>query len=174
MRKRTSSKGTKRSKKSIVLEYLQRENPASVGSEHVAAIRRALHQRLGARGRVSGRYLLNIVESAGIAAAAEIGGLPADLLELLKFDTLLGAEQALESLEAQRQAGRVEECRRAARRARDDARLIARNPRVREVVRAEHTEIALWFGVWIETPEIFASWLEIRKNSAEFKARFLV
>ena len=37
---------------------------------------------------------------------------------------------------------------------------------------AEHTEIAVWLKVWIQTPAIFKDWLELRKRSAEFRQTF--
>src|SRR3954468_10257433 len=37
---------------------------------------------------------------------------------------------------------------------------------------AEHTEIAAWLKVWLQTPAIFNDWLELRQRSAEFRKRF--
>jgi hypothetical protein len=57
-----------------------------------------------------------------------------------------------------------------------DARLMAENradddslsPPVREVQK----EIAEWLRVWLETPAIFAQWIELRKQSEAFRTRF--
>jgi hypothetical protein len=35
--------------------------------------------------------------------------------------------------------------------------------------RAEKQEIATWFRIWLETPDLFFDWLELRKASEEFR-----
>ncbi len=37
---------------------------------------------------------------------------------------------------------------------------------------AEKEEIMQWFKVWLETPDAFFDWLEVRKASADFQKRF--
>ena len=34
-------------------------------------------------------------------------------------------------------------------------------------------EVAQWLGVWLQNPQIFAEWLVLRQNTAEFRKRFL-
>jgi len=34
-------------------------------------------------------------------------------------------------------------------------------------------EVAQWLGVWLQNPQIFAEWLVLRQNTAEFRERFL-
>lgn len=34
------------------------------------------------------------------------------------------------------------------------------------------TEISEWFRVWLETPNLFGQWLELRRSSAEFQDKF--
>jgi hypothetical protein len=38
--------------------------------------------------------------------------------------------------------------------------------------RAEKVEIAGWFRIWLETPDAFFDWLDVRKQSPEFRAKF--
>ena len=52
------------------------------------------------------------------------------------------------------------------------ARSLAANPRVNPQKRQEKQEIASWFQVWLETPDLFADWLALRKSSAEFRQLF--
>jgi hypothetical protein len=172
---------TRITKKALVIEYLEKHRPETVGPADVAAIRRALHQQLGEKGRVSDRYLLGIIEERSVPLEASLGGLPPELLAILKFDTLPGAAAAIEELETRRQAAlatgdrvATTACVRAGRRAKESAEWVSRNARVRATVRAERSEIALWFRVWLETPEVFSDWLEVRRKSAEFVERFLV
>lgn len=52
------------------------------------------------------------------------------------------------------------------------AESLARNPRVSEEKRREKQEIASWFRVWLEVPDLFFDWLEMRKQSEEFRSLF--
>jgi hypothetical protein len=52
------------------------------------------------------------------------------------------------------------------------ARSLAANPRVQARKRQEKLEIARWFQVWLETPDLFADWLALRKCSDEFRKLF--
>lgn len=49
------------------------------------------------------------------------------------------------------------------------AELIAGNRRVCRQKRLQKREIANWFRIWMETPEIFADWLALRKQTVEFQ-----
>jgi hypothetical protein len=50
--------------------------------------------------------------------------------------------------------------------------MIARNHKVEAAKRAEKEEIAQWFGVWLQTPDAFFDWLEVRKQSPDYERRF--
>jgi hypothetical protein len=50
---------------------------------------------------------------------------------------------------------------------------LAANPRVSPARRAEKVEIASWFRVWLESPDLFFDWLEARKSSEEFQTTFV-
>lgn len=52
------------------------------------------------------------------------------------------------------------------------AESIARNRSVEKNIRHEQAEIAEWLKVWLQTPALFGEWLELRRRSAEFRARF--
>ncbi|HTQ87781.1 MAG TPA: hypothetical protein VMI93_16300 [Candidatus Solibacter sp.] len=113
-------------------------------------------------------------ETAPAAAQAED-----EFAHVLRFGTLEEAEETLrrldgllrESREARdgRRAARVLEIAREGRRR---AQMIAGNRRVAEEKRAEKEEIRQWFRVWLEAPESFFDWLELRKQAAEFVERF--
>jgi hypothetical protein len=34
-------------------------------------------------------------------------------------------------------------------------------------------EVSAWLTVWLQNPQIFAEWLDLRQNTAEFRERFL-
>ena len=53
------------------------------------------------------------------------------------------------------------------------AQMISRNEKVEGLKRKEKAEIAEWFAIWLQTPEIFESWVELRQNSKDFKEKFV-
>jgi hypothetical protein len=52
------------------------------------------------------------------------------------------------------------------------AEMIARNPKVESNKRAEKLEIASWFRIWLETPDAFFDWLDVRKQALDFQEKF--
>jgi len=50
--------------------------------------------------------------------------------------------------------------------------MIARNPRVEARKRDQKKEILEWFRIWLETPDAFFDWLDLRKQSPEYQQRF--
>jgi hypothetical protein len=38
--------------------------------------------------------------------------------------------------------------------------------------RKEATELAQWLGVWLQSPELFSDWLDLRRRSPEFRKKF--
>ncbi len=95
---------------------------------------------------------------------------------LPRFKTFADAERTIRRLEDLRkiyshssdQKG-VSYCRRVALEAGKRADLISRNPRVSDQKRRHKKEIALWFQLWLETPEIFSFWLSLRKLTADYQ-----
>jgi hypothetical protein len=98
---------------------------------------------------------------------------------LLHFGTLQEAEATLrrldELLRGRRDAHDAAGTRRVleiAREGRRRAQMIAGNKKVAAEKRAEKDEIQQWFRVWLETPEVFFDWLELRKQAPEFVEKF--
>ncbi|HEX8565637.1 MAG TPA: hypothetical protein VF648_08200 [Pyrinomonadaceae bacterium] len=99
---------------------------------------------------------------------------------LIKFGNFAEAETTLKNLENLRQKFVRENDREGLRRlkaktvqAKERAQMISKNSRVAPEKREEKAEIAEWFKIWLETPQIFASWLALRKRSPDFQERFL-
>ena len=169
---------TARTKKSVIRQYLERARPAHIGAEEAAAIRGELTRVLGPQARISQEYLLDVLAELGARVDAELGGISREVLELLHFDTLEAAEATLHALDQRYQTcrsrnepGLAEECRRGAMRVRRRAALIARNRKVAADKRTEKEEIAQWFTIWLQTPDLFFDWLALRKQSEDFRKR---
>ncbi len=97
----------------------------------------------------------------------------------LKFETFAAAEETLREVHSlfikaqdSKDAETVEQCRALILKGKNRAQMIARNKKVNPVKRAEKEEIAGWFTIWLQTPDIFWDWLAIRKKSSDFQKRF--
>lgn len=95
---------------------------------------------------------------------------------ILAFKTLAETEATLTGLENMRQrflaAGDkkgMDYCNQLGVLGRHRAELIAHNARVKPLKRVLKEETALWFRIWLETPELFADWLSLRKKTEDFK-----
>jgi hypothetical protein len=121
---------------------LQKFTPAEVEQ-----IRRQLVVKLGASGKTSPDYITEVLAGAGLRVVL--------------------------STQADTQDQYEEECvLEVARLGRRRAEMIARNPRVEAHKRDQKQEILEWFRIWLETPDAFFDWLDLRKQSPEYQRRF--
>jgi hypothetical protein len=107
-------------------------------------------------------------------------GMDAPYLEalkgILKFGSFAEAEKTLKQLEnlcriyraASDKKGEAH-CQQIAVQGRRRAELISRNRKVALEKRLQKKEIAMWFGIWIETPELFDDWHFLRKSTPDFQ-----
>jgi len=98
-----------------------------------------------------------------------------ELQGVLSFRSFADAERTLSRLQELRQKYLAEGddkgheyCRQIALLGRRRAELIGRNPKVSEVKRKQKLEVAAWFRIWLETPDLWQDWLEMRKASRSF------
>jgi hypothetical protein len=94
---------------------------------------------------------------------------------ILCFKTFADCETTLGRLEELRQdylskgdLQGVEYCRQIALLGRRRAEAISRNIKVTPQKRDQKRELANWFRIWLESPDIFQEWLLLRKASQEF------
>jgi hypothetical protein len=157
----------KPSRKSLVLDYLRLHQPHEITPEALAGLRRhVLAQLPGAT--LSNRYLLEVAEQAGVPASRELGGIPLDLAARLHLHDLATAETFLRDVHreyaAASSAARAADCRRTVLRARRRLEALLRRPSLSAKKRAEKEEILSWVRVWLETPDLFPGWLDLRKR----------
>ena len=171
-------------KKQAILEVAAELSAERYTPAEVEQIRRQLIVRLGAPGKTSAEYIAEVLEEAGLRVAwstqADTNGMyEEEFRDLLHFATLEEAEMCLVRPDELLRKFRAEGQRAAAARVVEVARLgrrraemIARNPRVDAHKRDEKQEILEWFRIWIETPEAFFDWLDVRKQSPDYLRRF--
>ncbi len=171
-------------KKAVILEIARGLGAARFTPAEFEQIRRQMVARLGEAGKTSADHIAGVLEEAGLRVvwsprADTEGRYEEEFRDLLHFSTLEEAEMCLMRLDELwrkfREAGetaateRVLEVGRLGRRR---AEMISRNAKVETQKRVEKGEISQWFQIWLETPEAFFDWLELRKQSAEFQKTF--
>jgi len=171
-------------KKALILEIAQGLAKPRFTPAEIEQIRRQLIAHLGAQGKTSSDYIVSVLEEAGMRVVLSTrsdteGRYEEEFSDLLHFSTFDEAEMCLVRLDELLRKFLVEGERAAAERVREVARLgrrraemIARNHKVDALKRAEKEEIAHWFGIWLETPDAFFDWLEVRKQSRDFQKQF--
>jgi len=172
-------------KKQLILELARSLRAPRFTPAEVEQIRRQLIVRLGpAAGKTSADYVADVLEDAGLrvvwSTREDSEGLyEEEFQDLLHFATLEEAEMCLVRLDelwrkfrGEGESAAAERVLEVARLGRRRAEMIARNPKVDARKRAEKEEILQWFRIWLETPDAFFDWLDLRKQSPEFRKRF--
>jgi hypothetical protein len=177
----------RKSKKQSILYAVKSLGIARVREAEIRQIQAHLTVQAGLAAKPSVSYLVKTLREAGIPVDASTPFAEPTVAEpyatrlngLLQFQSLAAAEDSLRSLH-----GAFEEYRAGADRVgvrlvrgmalkgKQRAAAIARNPRVDPANRAVKGEIVAWFRVWLESPDLFLVWLEMRKQSPEFLALF--
>ncbi len=179
-----------RTKTDLMIEVWEKLDCESVGAKEIEAIEIAVEDRFGFGAVESPMTIARLLADEGAELRhAEILELdvrrrqesPYDAMfrNILKFADFKQTLISIRRLENLRKKLVSENDREGLRRLREiaikgknRAQMIARNERVDENKRAEKAEIAEWFTLWLQSPEIFENWVELRQNSKDFKERF--
>jgi hypothetical protein len=172
-------------KKHAILEAAKEMAVERFTPAEIEQVQRKLVMHFGPGGKTSPDYIAQVLSDAGMRVvlspkvAATESAYEEEFHDLLHFSTLEEAEMCLIRLDelwrkfradGQRaEAARVLEVARLGRRR---AEMIARNHRVDAHKREEKQEIVQWFRIWLETPDAFFDWLDVRKQSPEYLQRF--
>ena len=147
-------------------------------------LRRKLLADHGAAGKTQNDYIAGVLKEAGqkilLSQQEEAEDQYEDEFEdLLHFKTLEDAEVSLMRLDelmrkfaAEHEQAAVNRVLTVARLGKRRAEMISRNRKVEAHKRAEKLEIANWFRVWLEQPDSFFDWLDVRKQTQEFREKF--
>jgi hypothetical protein len=179
-----------RTKRDLIIEVWEHLDCESVGASELEEIESVVRERFGDGAVESPASVARLLADEGAELRhAEVLELDArrraaDPYEamfrnVLKFADFTQAANSLKRLENLRkqfarkkdQDGlrRVHE---TALKGKQRAQMIAGNKAVDEKKRAEKAEIAHWFTVWLQQPEIFDDWLHLRRRSKDFREQF--
>ena len=173
-----------KTKKAMILEAADEIHVPKWTPAEIDQLRRKLLAEHQEAGKVTSDYIVDVLKDAGMKVLLSQQEEAEDQFEeefedLLHFKTLQDAEVSLMRLDelmrrfkAHGESAAVERVLDVARLGKRRAEMIARNHKVEAHKRAEKEEIANWFRIWLETPDTFFNWVDLRKQSAEFRARF--
>lgn len=173
-----------KTKKSLILETAREINVQKWTPAEIDQLRRRLLAEHGEAGKTGSDYIADVLKDAGHKVLLTLQQEAEEMYEeefedLLHFKTLEDAEVSVMRLDelmrkfrAQGEHAAVERVLNVARLGKRRAEMIARNRKVEPQKREEKLEIANWFRIWLETPDAFFDWLDVRKHSPEFRAKF--
>ncbi len=179
-----------RTKRDLMIEVWEQLDCESVGTRELEEIRAEVRERFGEGALESPASMARLLADEGAELRhAEVLEMDArwraaDPYEpmfrnVLKFSDFSQAAASIKRLDNLRKQFERKSDREGLRRVRDTvlkgkrrAEMIARNASVNERKRAEKSEIAEWFAVWLRQPEIFEDWLALRQRSPDFREKF--
>ena len=173
-----------KSKKDLILDTAREIGASKWTLAEIDQLRRRLHAEHGEEGKTSSEYIADVLKTAGWKVLLTLQEEAEEQYEeefedLLHFKTLEDAEVSIMRLDELMRKFRAHNEPAAVKRVLDVARLgkrraemIAHNQKVEPGKREEKLEIANWFRIWLETPDAFFDWLDVRKQSPEFLGKF--
>jgi len=179
-----------RTKTDLIIEVWEALDCESIGAKEIVAIEEAVRERFGVSAVDTPMKIARLLADEG-AELRHAGILELDVqrrLEspydamfrnILKFSDFKQTIVSIRNLENLRQKFTRENDREGLRLVRETAlkgknraQMIGKNSKVDEKKRAEKAEIAEWFTIWLQSPEIFENWIVLRQNSKDFKEKF--
>jgi len=177
----------RKSKRELVLDIYDNEAMGEVTAREIAIINQALIEEYGEGGAMTPAEIARILREEDLpvrfdqifrmmTTTEKYENAFAGFLENKDFAMAENSIREIDTLYRKfRKAGDNAGVRfafEAARTARQNAAELSQLPQLSMAHRREQAEIAQWFTVWLQTPDLFLEWLLLRKASAEFKSLF--
>jgi hypothetical protein len=174
----------KATKKALILEVANEIGAQRFTMAEIDQLRRRLLAEHGEEGKTGSDYIAEVLKGAGLKVVLTQQEEAEEQYEeefedLLHFKTLEDAEVSIMRLDelmrkfkSQDERAAVERVLNVGRLGKRRAEMIARNPKVEPHKRAEKEEIASWFRIWLENPDAFFDWIDVRKQTPDFQKKF--
>jgi hypothetical protein len=171
-------------KKALILETARHLGIEKWTTAEIDQLRRKLIADHGEAGKSTNEYIAEVLQSMGwkiqMTEREEAEErFEEEFEDILHFKTLQDAEvsitrldELLRRFQTHGEKAAVERVLEIARLGKRRAEMISRNRKVDSRKRDEKKEIAEWFRIWLETPDAFFDWLEVRKTSPGFREKF--
>jgi hypothetical protein len=179
-----------RIKTDLIIEVWEKLDCESVGAKEIEAVETAVREEYGNNAVESPMIIARILADEGAelrhAEIMELDALRrlespynAMFRNILKFSDFKQTLASLRRLENLRRKFLVENDREGLRLVRETAlkgknrsQMIAKNEKVEKKKREEKQEIVEWFTIWLQSPEVFENWINLRQTSPDFLKRF--
>ena len=179
-----------RTKNDLIIEVWEKLDCESIGSREIESIELVVSEKLGSSAVESPMIIARLLADEGAELRhAEIMELDvvrrlessydAVFRNILKFSDFRQTLISLRRLENLRRKFIAENDREGLRLMREialkgkqRAQMISKNEKVAADKRAQKAEIAEWFTIWLQSPEVFENWVVLRQNSTDFIKRF--
>jgi hypothetical protein len=187
----------KTTKRDVIVATWVALNRPSVGAKELRAVQKALRQQFGEANVASPAAIARVLADEGAELrhpqiiefdakwrksqihrkAKRLNSLAQFASdEPLTFESASAMLDGLEKLRAQFAAANdnegLDELRSFAADARRRAETLAKDRTCEPTSRATQREILEWIKVWIQTPALFADWVELRRRSPDFRKKF--
>ena len=179
-----------RTKNDLVIEVWEKLDCENIGALEIEAIEEAVRGQYGEQAVDSPMQIARLLADEGAdlrhseimelyIARASNRPYEAAFRNVLDISGLKSALVSLRNLESLRTKYKKDDdkegvrlVREAALTAKQQAAETAERTRVDAATRQINAEIAEWFRVWLQTPELFESWVDLRQRSEDFISKF--
>jgi hypothetical protein len=179
-----------RTRRDLIIEVWEALDCESVGARELEQIQQALGEKFGAGALESPAAIARVVADEGaVLRHPEVFECDVkwrkremektSFADELDFRDLSSAFESVVKLEEKRlelrtsgQATLPRELRDTVAAARADSLLRARSRILDQQQRQHAKEISEWLRVWLQAPELFSDWLDLRRRSAEYRGKF--
>lgn len=179
-----------RNKTDLMIEVWEKLDCESIGADEIRAIEQAVLDRFGKAAVDSPMVIARLLADEGaVLRHSEIMKLYVErasdrpyepaFRNILDIDDLPGAASSLRRLENLRRKYKVDNDKEGlrlviekGRQGRTEALRLASDPKLQPEKRTKYTEIAEWLTLWMQSPEMFETWIDIRLSSADFRNKF--
>ena len=185
------------SKQEFIVAQWLRLGGKAIGRRELRRIQRALHEKFGEGGVESPAKIARVLADEGAELrhpeviefdvkwreekiekeTSEFKGLErfrdAKPVRLHEAESLIKKlEQTRQSSERNENKVNVQRLREIAIDVRQAAETLANDSTLTQRQRDEQAEIAQWLAVWLQTPNLFDDWLDLRRRSPDFRNKF--
>lgn len=184
------NKWQSKTRQDLIIEVWEALDCESVGARELEEIQNALRSEFGEGGAESPASIARAVADEGAVLRHPevfhcdlkwrqkklekgIFQTVLDFSSLSKgFESVVKLEEKRLQLQTAKQTKSLRELREMVVAARKDSLLRARSKIIDEEQREEAKEISHWLTVWLQAPELFSDWLDLRLRSPEFRKKF--
>jgi len=179
-----------RTKRDLIIEVWEFLDCESVGDAELQKIQQALRARFGEGATESPAAIARVVADEGALLrhpevfecdrkwrAENLSRTAfADELDFSSlssaFTSFVKLEEKRMELQADSEADALKDLRESVAAISRDLSLRARSQIMDDTAKAQLKEVSHWLMVWLQSPELFSDWLDLRRRSPEFRKKF--